>query len=133
MALADQFSAEKPVRKHLAFVWGNPPDKTFELDAKLSPHPLKPGQFCVDARAGKKARTTFEVLEQFSDWCLLACFPVTDRPHQLRVHLKYLSLPLVGDDVYGGKSLWLSRLKRDYRSSPAARRAPAPRPPRAAP
>ncbi|MDR3456026.1 MAG: pseudouridine synthase [Verrucomicrobiae bacterium] len=118
MALADQFSAEKPVRKHLALVWGNPLDQNFEVDAKLSPHPLKPGQVCVDAREGKKSRTTFEVLERFSDWSLLACLPVTDRQHQIRVHLKYVSLSVVGDEVYGGKNLWLSRLKKDYRLKP---------------
>jgi len=118
MAMADQFSAEKPVQKHLALVWGNPLDNAFELDAKLSPHPLKPGQVCVDARAGKKSRTTFAVLERFTDWCLLACSPVTDRLHQIRVHLKYLSLSVVGDEVYGGKKLWLSRLKKDYRLKP---------------
>jgi len=118
MALADQFSAEKPVRKHLALVWGNPLDDRFEVDQKLSPHPLKPGQVCVDAREGKKSRTTFEVLERFTDWCLLACAPATDRQHQLRVHLKYVSCSVVGDEVYGGKNLWLSRLKKDYRLKP---------------
>ncbi|HZI31998.1 MAG TPA: RNA pseudouridine synthase, partial [Candidatus Binatia bacterium] len=31
------------------------------------------------------------------------------------IHLKHAGFPVVGDDVYGGKKLWLSRLKRDYR------------------
>lgn len=118
MALADQFSAEKPVRKHLALVWGNPLDDTFEVDQKLSPHPLKPAEMCVDAREGKKSRTTFAVLERFSDWSLLACTPATDRQHQIRVHLKYIKLSVVGDELYGGKNLWLSRLKKDYRLKP---------------
>jgi len=118
MALADSFSAEKPVKRHIALVWGNPPDKNFEVDAKLSQHPLKPGQMCVDARTGKKSRTKFEVLEQFSDWSLLNCSPVTDRNHQVRIHLKHAGFPVVGDEIYGGKKLWLSRLKRDYRLKP---------------
>jgi len=101
MALADQFSAEKPVRKHLALIWGNPLDDKFEVDQKLSPHPLKAGQMCVDAREGKKSHTAFAVLERFSDWCLLACSPTTDRQHQVRVHLKYVSCAVVGDEVYG--------------------------------
>ena len=118
MALADLFSAEKPVRKQLALVWGRPPETVFEADYKLSQHPLKPGQMCVDARTGKKSLTKFEVLEQFSDWCLLNCSPLTDRNQQVRIHLKHVSLPVVGDEVYGGKKLWLSRLKRDYRLKP---------------
>ncbi|MBW8865655.1 MAG: RNA pseudouridine synthase [Verrucomicrobia bacterium] len=118
MALADQFSAEKPLKRHIALVWGSPLDKNFEVDAKLSQHPLKPGQMCVDARTGKKSRTKFEVLEQFADWSLLNCSPFTDRNHQVRIHLKHAGFPVVADELYGGKKLWLSRLKRDYRLKP---------------
>lgn len=118
MALADQFSAEKPVRRQIALVWGHPAETVFEADYKLSQHPLKPGQMCVDARTGKKSLTKFEVLERFSDWSLLNCSPLTDRNHQVRIHLKHVSLPIVGDEIYGGKKLWLSRLKRDYRLKP---------------
>jgi len=118
MALADLFSAEKPLKRHIALVWGSPLDKNFEVDAKLSQHPLKPGQMCVDARTGKKSRTKFEVLEQFSDWSLLNCSPFTDRNHQVRIHLKHAGFPVVADELYGGKKLWLSRLKRDYRLKP---------------
>lgn len=124
MALADLFSAEKPTRKHIALAWGHPPEAAFEVDAKLSQHPLKPGLMCVDPRTGKKSRTTFEVLEQFSDWCLLGCWPATDRVHQIRIHLKHASFPLVADEVYGGKKLWLSRLKRDYRLKPGREERP---------
>jgi 23S rRNA-/tRNA-specific pseudouridylate synthase len=70
---------------------------------------------CVDRRSGKKSLTTFEVLEQFSDWSLVRCLPLTERKHQVRLHLKHAGFPVVGDSVYGGKNLWLSRLKRGYR------------------
>lgn len=118
MALADLFSAEKPVRKQLALVWGNPPGNLFESEAKLSQHPLKPGEMCVDPRTGKKSHTKFEVLEQFSDWSLLSCSPLSDRNHQVRIHLKHAGFSIVGDELYRGKNLWLSRLKRDYRLKP---------------
>lgn len=115
VALADLFGTEKPVRKHLAIAWGNPPAARFEVDAKLAPHPLKAGQMRVDQRGGKKSRTEFEVLEQYSKWTLLRCSLLTERKHQVRLHLKHAGFPLVGDAVYGGKKLWLSRLKRGYR------------------
>jgi 23S rRNA pseudouridine1911/1915/1917 synthase len=118
MALADLFSSEKPVRKHLALAWGNPPAKNFTVDAKLAPHPLKPGQMAVNPREGKKAHTDFEMLEQFSDWCLLRCLPLTERAHQVRLHLKHAGFPVVGDEIYGGKKLWLSRLKKDFYLKP---------------
>ena len=115
IALADLFSAEKPVRSHLALAWGKPPDKNFAVDSRLAPHPLKAGQMCVNPDDGKKAHTDFEVLEQFSDWCLLRCRPLTERPHQIRIHLKHVGFPIVGDELYLGKKLWLSRLKKNFR------------------
>jgi RluA family pseudouridine synthase len=115
VALANLFGSEKPLKKYVALAWGAPPAKNFEVDAKLAPHPLKIGQMRVDPKGGKKSNTQFEVLEQYSDWCLLRCTPLTGRTHQIRIHLKHAGFPLVGDELYGGKNLWLSRLKRDYR------------------
>jgi RluA family pseudouridine synthase len=124
VALASLFGSEKPFKKFVALAWGCPPAQKFEVDAKLSPHPLKAGLMRVDSRTGKKSMTHFEVLEQFSDWCLLSCQPLTDRLHQIRLHLKHAGFPVVGDDVYGGKQLWLSRLKRDFRLKPGREERP---------
>ena len=124
MALADLFGAEKPLRHHVALAWGNPPEKNFEVDAKLAPHALKLGEVCVSFREGKKSLTRFEVLEQFSDWCLLRCTPLTGRTHQIRIHLKHAGFPIVGDELYSGKQLWLSRLKRDFRLKPGREERP---------
>ncbi len=54
IALANLFGSEKPVRKHLALAWGNPPAKNFAVDGKLAPHPLKAGQMCVDSKSRKE-------------------------------------------------------------------------------
>jgi 23S rRNA-/tRNA-specific pseudouridylate synthase len=64
------------------------------------------------------------VLEKFSDWVLLHGFPQTERTHQLRVHLKHADLPLVGDELYAGKKLWLSRLKKNFRLKPGHEERP---------
>ena len=124
ITLADFFGAEKPLRKYVALAWGNPLAKNFEVDAKLAPHPVKPGQMCVNPLEGKKSKTEFEVLEQFSDWTLLRCSPLTDRTHQVRIHLKHAGFPVVADELYGGKKLWLSRLKRDFRLKPGREERP---------
>ena len=118
IAVADLFGADKPVQTYATFIWGHPLDEKFEVDAKIGPHPLKIGEMRVDSKDGKRAKSLFEVVEKFSDWSLVRCIPQTSRTHQLRVHLKYASFPVVGDALYGGKNLWLSRLKRDYRLKP---------------
>ena len=124
VALANLFGSEKPLRQFVALAWGNPPARNFEVDAPLALHPLKIGEMRVDPKEGKKSRTGFEVLEQFSDWSLLRCLPLTDRTHQIRVHLKHAGFTIVGDELYGGKLLWLSRLKRDFRLKPGREERP---------
>ena len=124
VALANLFGSNKPLKKYLALVRDAPPEDQFEVDAKLAPHPVKPGLMQADFRDGKKSRTKFEVAEKFSRWTLLNCFPLTDRTHQIRVHLKHVRLPVVGDNLYGGKPLFLSRLKTDYRLKPGAEERP---------
>jgi len=115
VALADLFGSEKPVKKYAALAQGSPRQERFVVDAKLAPHPAKTGLMRVDPKSGKKARTEFAVLERFSGWTLVRCVPLTSRTHQIRVHLRQAGLPIVGDELYGGRKLWLSRLKPDYR------------------
>jgi RluA family pseudouridine synthase len=114
VALAAQFAAEQPCRIYAALVRGSSGADTFATDAKLAPHPLQMGVVRVDPKDGKRSRTEFAVRERFNGCLLLECRPCPDRPHQIRVHLKHLRLPLVGDDVYGGRPLLLSTLKSGY-------------------
>jgi RluA family pseudouridine synthase len=116
--LADLFGAEKPVKKYVAVVQGTPVEDEFEVDAKLAPHPVKLGMMRVDPKNGKKSRTKFTVLEKYSRWTLVRCEPLTGRTHQIRIHLRHAGVPIVGDELYGGKPLWLSRLKPNYRLKP---------------
>ena len=118
VALADLFGSEKPLKQYAALAQGTPAEGKFEVEARLAPHPVRTGLMQVDPKNGKRARTVFEVLEKFSGWTLLRCEPLTSRTHQIRVHLRHAGLPIVGDQLYGGKPLWLSRLKPNYRLKP---------------
>jgi RluA family pseudouridine synthase len=124
IALANLFGSEKPVKKFTALVQGQPPENQFEVNAKLAPHPLKIGLMGVDPKNGKQSKTKFVVLEKFAGWTLLQCQPLTERTHQIRVHLRYAGFPVVGDELYGGKPLWLSRLKPNYRLKPGHEERP---------
>lgn len=115
IALANQFGSRRPVKRYVALVHGSPERDTWETDAPLGPHPTRPGLMRVDSRRGKPARTVFEVAERYTDFFLVRCLLFTGRTHQIRVHLKQGGYPIVGDPLYGGRPLLLSRLKPGYR------------------
>lgn len=118
VALANAFGAEKPYQRYIALTAGAPAEERFQVDAKLAPHPVRIGLMRVDPKHGKRSRTVFVIQEKFKDWTLLKCEPFTARTHQIRVHLRYAGLRLVGDTLYGGEPLLLSRLKKGYRLKP---------------
>jgi len=72
---------------------------------------LKDGMVKID-KEGKNATTIFNTLEVFSAGSLVACFPITGRMHQIRIHLACLKAPIVADSQYGGHDLYLSDMKR---------------------
>jgi RluA family pseudouridine synthase len=115
VALANLFSSEKSIKTCVALVHGNPVKNEFEVDAKLAPHPVKVGLIRVDENTGKRSITKFELMEKFTGCSLIKCLPLTDRTHQIRVHLRQAGLPIIGDTLYGGSELLLSRLKSGYR------------------
>jgi RluA family pseudouridine synthase len=118
VALVNLLNSELPLRASLALVAGAPALEQFEVNAPIGPHPLQPGRMCLDPENGKRARTRFEVVEKFSRHTLLRCRPLTDRPHQIRVHLRKAGLRLAGDRLYDGHPLWLSKLKPNYTLRP---------------
>ena len=118
IALAAQFATAEPCRVYAALVRGTPEADTFATDAKLAPHPLQMGVIRVDLREGKRSHTDFAVRERFNNCLLLECRPSPDRSHQIRAHLKHIRLPLIGDNVYGGRPLYLSTMKPGYRLKP---------------
>jgi RluA family pseudouridine synthase len=124
VTLANLFGTEKPVSIYVAILPGTPPDPQWEVDAPLAPFPGRPGQVRVDTKNGKRSRTSFEVREQFRGYTLVQCRPYTARTHQIRVHLKHWGLPICGDRVYGGRPLFLSELKDDYRLKPSKTERP---------
>lgn len=113
--IANQFGAGRPDRHYLVVVAGQPPADTFEVKVALAPHPTKPGVLVVSPSRGKKTITQFEVMERFARFTVLRCKPLTNRPRQINIHLRWVKLPVVGDRPSGGAPLLLSQLKRNYR------------------
>ena len=113
--LANLFGSDKPLKTYFALVNGFPAETVFDVDMPLSHHPMQQALMRVDPKSGKKSLTRFEVLETFRRHAWVRCHPITGRTHQIRVHLKWVKLPICADSVYGGKPLWLSSIKKNYR------------------
>lgn len=116
--LANQFGSEKPLKTYVALVRGGMQQDTFEIEAKIAPHPVKLGLMRIDERNGKRARTEFTVRERYKGYSLLECRPLNARTHQVRVHLQHLGLSILGDNTYGGSPLLLSTLKKGFYLKP---------------
>ena len=88
------------------------------VDQPLKKNILRSGERIVRiADDGKASRTTFQVVEQFTNSTFYAIKPHTGRTHQIRVHAEYLGQPIAGDPKYGDasfnedmKTLGLNRL-----------------------
>lgn len=68
----------------------------------------------ISKREGKSAQTHFSSLKSYRNHTLIECRPITGRMHQIRIHLSTLGASITGDDLYGGKPLYLSALKRGF-------------------
>lgn len=54
----------------------------------------------IDFNQGRSAQTGWKLIQQFNDYFSIALFPITGRSHQLRLHMKSLGHPILGDNLY---------------------------------
>ena len=98
--LQKQFADRKTKKTYLAITEGAPKNDHARIDLPIGRNPSAPSTFRVDAK-GKSAITDYTTLHTDGHHSLLELKPLTGRTHQLRVHMKYINTPIVGDRVYG--------------------------------
>lgn len=99
--LAKQLQERKVKRSYLALVHGAIPHEYGTIEAPIGRNP-KDRQSMAVVSNGKEAVTHFEVVERVNQkFTLIRCELETGRTHQIRVHMKYIGFPIVGDPKYG--------------------------------
>ena len=98
--LARAFASREVEKRYLAIVYGEPSPPAGLVDAPIGRHPVERKEMTV-RKDGRPARTGYRTLAAAAGIALVELDLLTGRTHQIRVHMKHLGHPLVGDPVYG--------------------------------
>lgn len=100
-SLAAQLKDHSVTRKYIAIVHGNIAHDHGTIDAPIGRDTADRKMYTVTEKNSKHAVTHFLVLERFGDYTMVELKLETGRTHQIRVHMKFIGHPLVGDPMYG--------------------------------
>lgn len=102
--LVRQMSNHEPERVYQSLTWGHIESDRGTIDAPIGRSPRHPTRMAVSDQ-GRRAVTHYEVNQRFDvprDTTLVTCRLETGRTHQIRVHLRAIGHPVVGDRDYDG-------------------------------
>ncbi len=100
-SLTEQFAGRSVEKVYLAVVQGIPGVRSGTVSTHIGRDPHDRLRMAVlPPPAGKSAVTDYEVLHVTGTDTLVQCTLHTGRTHQIRVHMKHLGHPLLGDETY---------------------------------
>ena len=104
LALAEMFARHTVHKEYLALVGGVPGEPEGIIDAPVGRHPSLKTRMAVTP-GGKEAKSAWRTLhaDPGGAFSLVAVRIFSGRTHQVRVHMRHIGHPLLGDAVYGGK------------------------------
>jgi len=100
-SLAEQLKEHSIRRIYQAIVCGMVAEPEGIVDCPIGRHPSERKKMAVTEKNSKSAVTHYRVLERFPGYSLIEAKLETGRTHQIRVHMKYIGYPLLGDPLYG--------------------------------
>ncbi|MFH1729317.1 MAG: RluA family pseudouridine synthase [Pseudomonadota bacterium] len=101
--LALQFENREVEKEYLAIVCGKPADNKACISGDIvddSKSIIKIKK-AVDLNNNLHVKTRYELIKKLGDFSLLRIKPCSGKQHQIRVHLKCIGCPIVGDKLYG--------------------------------
>jgi 23S rRNA pseudouridine1911/1915/1917 synthase len=100
-AIAKQLETKTCHREYRTIVMGSLEHDEGLIDAPIGRDPSDRQKMTVTDVNSREARTWFKVLERFRSSTYAECRLETGRTHQIRVHMKYIGHPVMGDLKYG--------------------------------
>ena len=101
--LADQFKSRRVRKIYGAIVRGTPREAEGVIETRLVRDRRNRLRFTVAVSGGKRSLTRYRVIRSWGAYSLLLIRPRTGRTHQIRVHLRHLGHPILGDPLYGAR------------------------------
>ena len=99
--LSEQFANREIKKTYLAVTGITPRQRKGVINAPIARHRVHRQKMTVTEGRGREAVSDYLVLAETPTRCLIECKPHTGRTHQIRVHLKYIGSPILGDILYG--------------------------------
>ena len=106
--MALQFENNSIEKKYLAVVQGIIEDDEGLIDLPIGREEDKSIRKMV-TEDGQEALTKYKVLERYNMATLVEVQIFTGRSHQIRVHMDYISHPIIGDSLYNMRSEYINR------------------------
>jgi len=100
-ALSRAFAERLIEKTYLGIVFGSPDPQEGSIVEPIARHPTRRREMAVRPD-GRPSTTGYRVVAQGSGTALVELDLMTGRTHQIRVHLKAIHHPLVGDGLYAG-------------------------------
>jgi 23S rRNA pseudouridine1911/1915/1917 synthase len=102
-SLQKQFKNREIIKKYLALLLGAPLKKEDTIITNIGRDPKDRKKFAV-LKEGREAITEYKILKTLYGVSLADILIKTGRTHQIRVHMKYINAPIIGDKDYNKKN-----------------------------
>lgn len=109
MSLSKSMRENSFSKEYIAIVEGNLKERHGVIEKNIFRPTEDSVRRIVHDVEGQFARTIYNVLERFRSFDIVNVKIETGRTHQIRVHMKYLGHPIVGDELYGSSDLSVNR------------------------